>query len=79
MLASQKSRGYGQLPPDGAMMKKEAKNMAFSETVKDQAFARAGGRCECHHNTMTWMLRIMAEDARKPSHNMGVSGKHTIK
>lgn len=21
--------------------------MAFSETVKDQAFARSGGRCEC--------------------------------
>jgi hypothetical protein len=22
--------------------------MAFSESVKDQAFARSGGRCECH-------------------------------
>jgi len=28
--------------------------MAFSETVKDQAFARSGGRCECTraHNGM---------------------------
>jgi 5-methylcytosine-specific restriction endonuclease McrA len=28
--------------------------MAFSEAVKDQAFARSGGRCECHrqHNAM---------------------------
>ena len=22
--------------------------MSFSESVKDQAFARSGGRCECH-------------------------------
>lgn len=26
--------------------------MAFSEAIRDQAFARSGGRCECHrqHN-----------------------------
>ncbi len=24
--------------------------MAFSETTKDQAFARAGGRCECRRD-----------------------------
>jgi hypothetical protein len=24
--------------------------MPFSETVKDQAFARSGGRCECHRD-----------------------------
>ena len=29
--------------------------MAFSESVKDQAFARSGGRCECHrlHSGLT--------------------------